>query len=156
MRIMAIDPGNKESAYVIWDGEKIDGAKKVSNEAIIRLLPLVVVDIVVFEQVACYGMPVGAETFETCLWIGRFVQAVHPRPVALVTRNEVKMALCHRTARVTDAVVRQRLLDIYGGKDKAIGRKSTPGPLYHVRSHLWAALALAVAVGVRPESEVVR
>ncbi len=30
-------------------------------------------------------------------------------------------------------------------KDAAIGKKAAPGPLYHVKSHLWAALAVALA-----------
>jgi len=47
--------------------------------------------------------------------------------------------------RAKDANIRQALIDRYGpGKDKAIGQKKTPGPLYGFKSHEWAALAVAV------------
>ena len=40
--------------------------------------------------------------------------------------------------------IRQALIDRFGGKEKAIGLKKTPGPLYGISSHAWAALALAI------------
>ena len=57
---------------------------------------------------------------------------------------EVKMNLCH-SAKANDADIRQALIDRFGpGKQKAIGLKGSPGPLYGVSKHCWAALALAV------------
>jgi hypothetical protein len=99
------------------------------------------------EMVASYGMAVGAEVFNTCVWIGRFWAAMEPRfsTVLLVPRLKVKQHLCH-DSRAKDANIRQALLDKYGGKEKAIGKKAAPGPLYDIKSHLWAALALAVTV----------
>ena len=35
-------------------------------------------------------------------------------------------------------------VDLFGGKEAAVGTKKAPGPLHGVKSHLWSALALAV------------
>lgn len=109
-------------------------------------------DILALESVASYGMAVGAEVFETCVWSGRFLQrwedargpSAEVRPSQRIYRREVKLHLCG-SSRAKDPNVRQALIDRYGpGKDVAIGRKATPGPLYGVTSHVWSALAVAV------------
>ncbi len=146
--VIAIDPGPIESAYVVLGPHGIIQHGKIGNDELASRLA----DLdwffcapVAIEMVACYGMPVGAEVFETCVVIGRFVQAcsfsgrVEPRRIP---RLKVKVALCH-TARANDAAIRQRLIDLYGGKDSAIGSKKCPGPLYGIRGDEWAALALA-------------
>jgi hypothetical protein len=61
----------------------------------------------------------------------------------MLPRKDVKLHLCG-SPRAKDANIRQALLDRYGGKEKAIGSKHQRGPLYGIRSHLWAALAVAV------------
>jgi hypothetical protein len=95
------------------------------------------------EMIASYGMAVGREVFETCVWIGRFVEA-WGGPHTPVYRKAVKIHLCGST-KAKDPNVRQALIDKFGpGKDRAIGRKATPGPLYGVSADVWAALAVAV------------
>ena len=100
-------------------------------------------------MVECYGMPVGREVFRTVLWTGRIVEHYKAAgvPVYLVTRRQVKLHLCN-SARAKDANVRQAILDrfagIGGGKCPQVGTKSHPGPLYGVKSHLWAALGVAL------------
>lgn len=100
------------------------------------------------EMIASFGMPVGREVFETCVWIGRFKQAWHaPDAVELVYRKDVKMHLCG-TTRAKDANVRQALLDMFprtgGGKTPQVGTKGQPGPLFGVSSHAWPALGVAI------------
>lgn len=149
MQILAIDPGPDKSACLVWDGEKVLHADILDNEGIRIGLSAQVrwnaaYDKVAIEMVACYGMPVGKEIFETCLWIGRFMERA-VSPVELVYRLQVKTHFCH-SARAKDANVRQAIIDRFGGKEKAVGKKASPGPLYGVKSHLWSALAIALFV----------
>ncbi len=98
---------------------------------------------VAIEMIASYGMPVGREVFETCVWIGRFMEVIGV-PVTRVFRREVKLELCG-SARAKDVNVRHALIDLYGpGKERAIGLKASPGPLYGFKADMWAALGIAV------------
>lgn len=152
VRFVAIDPGTTESAFVVMSQETPVRHGKVPNAELLSSIRLGSVDaeVLIIEQVASYGMPVGSEVFETVFWSGRFAEAwytakAHFGVVNRMTRNDVKLVLCHRTAKVNDAVIRQRLIDLYGGKEAAIGKKKTPGPLYGIKADVWAALALGRA-----------
>ncbi len=152
--ILAIDPGPEQSAWVeLENGRPVEHVVE-ANDAVLRTLGRYrIVATLAIEMIASYGMPVGAETFETCLWIGRFQQRwLDTRevpalsPVRTIYRRDVKLHLCG-SARAKDANVRQALIDRYGpGKEAAVGRKASPGPLYGMKSHVWSALAVAVTV----------
>ena len=144
MTILAIDPGTTESGYCMLHGRDVMDCGVLPNEQMLDAVKCwVKPDSLAVEMVASYGMPVGREVFETCVWIGRFVQAWRdPDAVRLIYRKDVKMHLCG-SARAKDANVRQALIDLFGGSD-AIGKKANPGPLYRVKSHAWPALAVAV------------
>jgi hypothetical protein len=141
--IIAIDPGTHESAILQWDGERISNPMIVANNAIVNALQIVPpqTDLCI-EMVACYGMAVGKEVFETCVWIGRF-DAVWTmttgKAASLLFRQQVKLHHCN-SARAKDANVRQALIDRLG----APGTKAQPGVTYGIKSHLWSALAIAV------------
>jgi len=173
--VMAIDPGPEKSAYVEVTphyGGSLDTRKGgldvvsfgILDNSGIRAYLCAVVDTadahrLVIEQIASMGMAVGAETFETCVWTGRFMevfesqtgQAAHRIP-----RVPIKVHLCG-TAKAKDANVRQALIDRFGGssalqKAKAAkvnrhGAVIVPtvkaGPLAGISSHCWAALAVA-------------
>ena len=153
MRVFAIDPGTEQSAFVLWDGSRIAQHGILSNpDLLLHLYESVVVadardeeaPIVALEQIESFGMAVGRSTFETVFWAGRFYQAVQPCPVARVTRRSVKLHLCG-SARANDANIRMALIDRFGGsKEVAVGTKAAPGPLYGVKSHCWAALAVGL------------
>lgn len=151
MNIYAVDPGNARSALVVFNGATVIRHVTADNTDLLIELGHRVrakTDILVVEQIASFGMPVGAEVFETCVWSGRFIQAwegYHAfMPWARVKRHEVKAALCGNQ-RAKDANIRQALLDRFGpGKEKAIGKKKTPGPLYGIAGDEWSALAVAV------------
>ena len=92
------------------------------------------------EMISSYGMPVGREIFDTCVWIGRFVeQWTDPAAVKLIPRGDVKLHVCG-SLRAKDSNIRQALIDRLG----PAGTKAKPGPTYGVKSHAWAALAVAI------------
>lgn len=148
--VLAIDPGTTESAFVVWDGERVGEMGIVPNNRLRDTLDFWCIDHsedgpdwCAIEMVEHYGtgMPAGREVFETCVWIGRFqeVFAGGNDVVTLLPRRKVKMHLCG-SMRAKDANVRQALIDRFGPP----GTKKNPGELYGVKSHLWAALAVAV------------
>jgi len=150
-QILAIDPGNIKSAYVCYGtgGELVEFAI-MPNESLLHIIPQFLVDEMAIEMVACYGMAVGKTVFETCLWIGRFIERwenSQHKAYTKVYRKDVKMCLCNST-RAQDANVRQAIIDRYpasgGGKTPQIGTKKKPGPLYGVSKDVWAAIGVAI------------
>jgi hypothetical protein len=150
MRVWGIDPGPAVSSAVLFDGTRVlDVRLSVINSALLQYLHDLVASgppvstTLAIEKIAAMGQVVGGETLETVFWSGRFVEAWDPHPWARVTRGEVKMHLCE-SMRAKDKNVRQALIDKFGGDSVAIGKKKSPGPLYGISSHCWAALAVAV------------
>ena len=147
--ITAIDPGTDQSAIVIYENGVVLLAEiKPNQELILDLMQNSNEETTLaIEMVACYGMAVGREVFETCVWIGRFAQAYGADKVEYVYRRDVKLHLCN-SARAKDANIRQALLDKFprtgGGKTPQVGTKKEPGALFGIKSHLWAALSVAV------------
>ena len=148
MRVIAIDPGTTQSAMVLMVGKVLESHCLDDNQEILHRLSgqgshgwhLAI------EMVASYGMPVGREVFETCVWIGRFIQAFGGS-YNKVYRREVKSHLCQHS-RAKDANVRRSILDMYpptgGGKTPQVGTKSQPGPLYGVSADIWAAIGVGL------------
>lgn len=155
MTILAIDPGPKESALVLLDGDKVEPLGIVDNETAVfavfdatelGIWPRVrEADVTVIERFEARGMPLAEESLETVFWTGRLFQACLEcqMPVHRIKRSEVKLHLCGSN-RAKDSNIRQAIIDRYGGKEKAIGKKANPGPLYGIKSHLWAALAVGL------------
>lgn len=141
--ILAIDPGTTESGWCLLrpNGGRIDAGVS-SNTDLLAGLAYMPADVMAIEVFEARGMPIGQESIETIIYTGRLMQA-WGHSVRRVKRSEVKRHLCG-SLRAKDGNVRQALIDLYGGKDAAVGRKATPGPLYGIASHAWAALAVAV------------
>lgn len=145
-KILAIDPGNVQTALVLLDTEKQEILFKeiLPNQQCFlafereNLSP----DISVIEQVAGMGMVVGETVFETAVWSGRFWQMLDSLgyKVDRIKRNEIKNILCG-SSRAKDKNIRQRLIDIFGEQ----GTKKNPGKTYGMKADMWAALAVAVA-----------
>jgi hypothetical protein len=154
--VYAIDPGTTESALVVYNpntryihrhvtepnASVLEFLEHVGRDMRSRALSRLALHLVV-EQIESFGMAVGKETFETVWWAGRFHQAWGATGLAhRVTRREVKLHLC-ASARAKDANIRQAILDRFGGS-AAIGRKHAAGPLYGMKGHEFAALAVAL------------
>lgn len=137
--VLAIDPGTTDSAYVLWDGHNILEKGKIPSEEVLPLITRLAGKCeMVCEMIASYGMGVGAEVFETCIWIGRYLERAEGR-MSRVVRGKVKMHLC-KSMKATDSNIRTALIDMIGPP----GKKKAPGPTYGVTKDIWAALALAV------------
>lgn len=138
-RILAIDPGTTESAFLVWEGGLLEGGMLPNPELRYRLLENAFggATLCAIEMVESFGMAVGKETFETVYWIGRFTECAR-MPVVRVYRKQVKIHLCG-TVKAKDANIRQALIDMHG----APGTKKRPGGTFGVSGHLWAALAVA-------------
>lgn len=142
--LIAIDPGNIETAFVIMDDQyRPLEFGKWDNDRVLGLIACssVSCNSVVIEMIASYGMPVGEEVFETCVWIGRFVEAAGRvgMNVTRIKRNEVKMNMCH-SAKAKDGNIIQALKDRFGDK----GTKAAPGWFYGFKADCWQAYALGV------------
>ena len=172
--ILALDPGTKRTGWCfLVDGEPkhwcTEKGGNVENKEIYPIIKAFDCPVII-ENVSSYGASVGQTTFDTVNWIGRFTRETENLglPWDYVTRQEVKLVLL-QTPRATDVQVRQKLIDLFGGLDKAIGGKkcrfckgkkwtgrshdpcedcnvtgyeTAPGPLKGITGHTWSALAV--------------
>lgn len=147
--VCAIDPGPLTSALCVWDGARILYRAQMSNADVRDYIRSAVGMTIVIEQIASYGMAVGASTFQTCYESGRFVEcaAIAGLPCRMIPRLEVKQHICH-DSRAKDSNIAAALVDRFGNREAhgqhGKGTKRAPGFFYGFASHDWAAFALAV------------
>jgi hypothetical protein len=138
VNILGIDPGNVQSAIVLYNTETktIDMARIQKNEELAgalvyfqhtKIKPYI-------EMIASYGMAVGKEVFNTCVWIGRFLQILEINEPELIYRKDVKLTLCN-SMRAKDTNIRQACIDI-------LGKEKTKG----IKKDMWSALAICLTV----------
>jgi len=164
--VIGLDPGYEVSAIVVWDttaktiiqhGEyangvlldKLRGHNGADGSAVL-----------VIEQIESFGMAVGKTTFETVYMSGRFAEAWFPKRVERLPRKVIKLQLCGQV-RAKDGEIRQAIVDRFGPtKEKAVGTRKLPGPLYGVSKHEWSALAVALTwadqIQDAPTGDIVR
>lgn len=157
--LIAIDPGNTQSGVVIMGAQypKPYSAAKVDNSRLLEKIPDLIMrniinkndSVAVIEMVAHYGsgMAAGAEVFDTCVWIGRFIQALKAEgiPVYTIKRMQVKLNLCGQ-AKARDANVTQALVDRFakGEPNYGKGTKKNKGWFYGFKKDIWAAYAVGI------------
>lgn len=152
MLILGIDPGPRESGWVVLDCSTVLASGHDDNTAVLHKIRQNVsmgevlrdvLFLVAIERIRGYGIVAGNDTFDTCEWVGRF-DAVANCGAMLIPRKEIKLHLCGNTT-ARDPDVRQALIDRIGVQ----GTKKAPGPLFGIAGHMWAALAVAVVAGDR-------
>lgn len=146
--ILAIDPGNAESAYVLVEDDlsKVIEKGKVENFELVGIILRIKdehssLEHIAIEMIASYGMAVGKTVFETCVWIGRFAQLIRVEfgvEPEFIYRSEEKMCLCH-SMKAKDSNIRQALIDRFG----EVGTKKNPGYFYGFKSDIWSAMSVA-------------
>lgn len=150
--LLAIDPGNTHSGWVLIDTatrRPIEFGETENHELrhMIDSGKIETGDTAYIEMIASYGMAVGADVFETCVWIGRFAEAMRrlSTDVELVKRHPVKLHHCH-SAKAKDSNIRQALVDRFapGATNHGKGTKANPGWFYGFSADVWQAYALAV------------
>jgi len=144
--ILAIDPGNIDSAYVLLDDElRPISFDKVENSRLLEILYQFPRQNFALEMVASYGMAVGKEVFDTVFWIGRFWEKADFPNKQLIYRKDEKMNLCH-SMKANDANITQALADrfAYGIPNKGKGTKKNPGPFFGFAGDVWQAYAVGV------------
>lgn len=155
MKILAIDPGNIESAYCVIDSETYKPVEfnKIENERIALGMRFADYDLLVIEMIASYGMPVGKEVFDTCVWIGQFkeIATMKNKKVEYIYRKDEKMNLCN-SMKAKDSNIRQALIDRFG----VVGTKKEPGWFYGFKKDIWQAYAVGVTYLDKENNERVR
>lgn len=141
MRVFALDPGPTATGWCIFESDcVVDSGHHANHDILTWVKDGQRCDVLAIEMIANMGMAVGASTFETVRWIGRFQQAWRePERVQLVFRREVKTCICGNQ-QAKDQNIRQGLIDRLGEP----GKKAKPGPTYGVTGHAWSAVGVAV------------
>ena len=146
MKVLAIDPGNRKSAWCMIDGETLKPLSfgKEENQVVLDAVQHLSYDRIVIERVASYGMAVGRDVFETCEWVGRFTQAARVPP-DYVYRQEEKLHICG-DSRAKDTNIRRALIDRFAKHDikNGKGTKKNPDWFYGFSADVWQAYAVAV------------
>ena len=140
--LLAIDPGTFKSGWVMLVDGQITAAGVSANTELLDMITTLAPPCISIEWIQSMGMAVGQEVFETCMWVGRFIQlAPKTTQIIRVPRTQVKLHHCG-SARAKDPNVSAAVREKYGQK----GTKREPGYFYLVSSHAWQAFAVGAYV----------
>lgn len=148
--ILAVDPGNIDSAYCLMDEGYFPHEKdKVTNAELLDYIKRNAGNIrhIAVEMIASYGMAVGREVFDTCTMVGRIEQLADMLgiPHSRVYRMEEKERICH-DSRAGDANIKRALIDRFAKHDlkRGKGTKKNPDWFYGFADDMWAAYAVGL------------
>lgn len=149
MRILAIDPGPQQSAFVCWDTKTHDffgprmGLDFWESWTAAKIDPEVI-GLLAIEFPQSYGITAGLSVFSTCFEAGKICQLLNGNHLftgvtKLFGRPSIKGQIGGRSDSEVNASLRMRFGDAKKGCK-----------LEGVKKDIWAALALAVALDERP------
>lgn len=170
MKIMAIDPGTTESAYVILDDQyQIFSADKVGNDVILSIIADAPgLDAVIIEDIeprysstdrSAAGAVMGQSTIETIKAFGRFsLQASlrglrvgsifrrDERSCLIPTKRNGLPPLPETAPKHADGQIRVSLVRRFARHDKERGRgtMANPDTFYGFHGDMWQAMAVGV------------
>ena len=171
MYILAIDPGSEHSGVAYYDAadHKVLWTDDMTNDTLLALVRLWEEgkfaendSVMAIEKMENQGQYVGATTFDTCEWMGRFREAWEDTGMKSsykISRRDVKTVMCggstftnpdtgaQKTVQDTQVsqAVRSRFPATGGGKRPEVGTQKAKGPLYGVKgSHQYSAIAIAL------------
>lgn len=153
MNILAIDPGNKKSAFCVIEAKTRKPLRFdiLPNEQLyeeIRKKKFDETDLAAIEMMQSYGNLIGKEVLDTVFWIGRYFEALHRKLYAdptLIYRMEEKMHICH-DSKAGDPNIRRALIDRFATHDFRTGRGTIKSPdwFHGFRNDIWAAYAIGL------------
>jgi hypothetical protein len=144
--VLGIDPGDKHSALVTWDGEKILHATRVENRDAIFIITNSKVSDVAIEEIVIWGKA-GKNIAGAIKWSGRFEQAAEF--MGMDTHSLYRKTIAaHLTglAKYGDSKIRASLIERFGPPPS----KGCDNPVYNgckipdKKNDRWAAWAVAV------------
>lgn len=170
MKIMAIDPGTTESAYVIMDDQyQIFSADKVGNDVILSIIADAPgLDAVIIEDIeprysstdrSAAGAVMGQSTIETIKAFGRFswqaslrglmvgsVFRRDERSCLIPTKRNGLPPLPETAPKHADGQIRVSLVRRFARHDKERGRgtMANPDTFYGFHGDMWQAMAVGV------------
>lgn len=170
MKIMAIDPGTTESAYVIMDDQyQIFSADKVGNDVILSIIADAPgLDAVIIEDIeprysstdrSAAGAVMGQSTIETIKAFGRFswqaslrglmvgsVFRRDERSCLIPTKRNGLPPLPENAPKHADGQIRVSLVRRFARHDKERGRgtMANPDTFYGFHGDMWQAMAVGV------------
>ena len=170
--LIAIDPGTTESAYVMMRPDySIISAAKVVNEGLRQLIMLGGADEMIIEVMEARTLNVGKgqrdmppqkigdETYETCYWIGRYMECAERlgMPVHRIKRQQEKSTLIPSkknklpplpewAGKGADAQIRAALVQRFAKHDTKNGKGTAAckDVFYGFKSDMWNAYAVGV------------
>lgn len=155
MNILAIDPGSTHSGWVVMDAEtlkplysdKSPNADLIANIYTGGFLFGHDIEKAAIEMVASYGMAVGKDVFDTCVWIGRLYEAISQFgiDVDFIYRKDEKLTICG-SMKAKDSNIRRALIDRFAKHDMKNGKgtKANPDWFYGFKADIWQAYAVGV------------
>lgn len=138
--LLAIDPGDKISAWVVFAPWKqpdkhlapfrVGGFGRAKNADLRNAMGKFSTEQrathrMIIEMLRARGMPTANQEFETCVQIGMFRKLWLPGLWSYAFRGDIKLCLCGM-ARAKDTNVRSALIELWGGEKRAMAGKKCP------------------------------